>query len=34
MRESVKTQGKVKNKKFLQVAREKSSHEVKHVLCI
>ena len=32
VRESVKTQGKVKNKKFSRVAREKLSCEVKHVL--
>ena len=31
MRESVKTQGKVKSKKFSRVAREKLSREVKHV---
>ena len=31
MRESVKTQGKAKSKKFSQVARENASHEVKHV---
>ena len=31
MREGVKTQGKVKSKRFLQVAREKPSSEVKHV---
>ena len=30
-RESVKTQGKVKSKKFSRVAHEKLSHEVKHV---
>ena len=30
-RECVKTQGKVKSKKFSQVAREKFSHEVMHV---
>ena len=32
-RESVKTQGKVKSKKFSQVAREKPSYKVKHVPC-
>ena len=30
-RESVKTQGKVKSKKFSRVACEKPSREVKHV---
>ena len=30
-RESVKTQGKMKSKKFLRVARKKLSREVKHV---
>ena len=30
-RESVKTQGKVKSKKFSQVAREKLSCKVKHM---
>ena len=31
VRKSVKTQGKVKSKKFSRVAREKLSCEVKHV---
>ena len=31
VREGVKTQGKVKSKKFSRVAREKLSHKVKHV---
>ena len=31
VRKSVKTQGKVKSKKFSQVAHEKSSRKVKHV---
>ena len=30
-RESVKTQGKVKSKKFSRVSREKLTREVKHV---
>ena len=34
MEESVKTQGKVKSKKFSRVAHEKPSREVKHVPCI
>ena len=32
MRKGVKTQGKMKSKRFLQVAREKPSCEVKYVL--
>ena len=32
-RESVKTQGKVKSKKFSRVSREKLTHKVKHMPC-